>query len=326
LERRLRRTCYYADGRPLDRLSLPLTEAVVEYFSKNAPFDDLDLQYASEVSYAGAVSPSVLIVAMIYLERMRLTKRDHFESKDPADLFISALLCATKFLYDEAENEFVYNDEWAESCGRRLSDMNRLEVELLNALEWDTMAQEEEFQLMLRSFEIAIAKRQCEWRGFASYSDISVLITNMTEIWTEILLPAFVVIGLATLTYTASVVGLYACSLYPMTTAQNISRSALPVSPLSMPSVPLDKPTLMIDPIGSANRVQPAWNMEHEMKKQVQESPTVEKSSSLSLSQLLKRNNASLCGTHLMRSEDVELPSPWTTWFYPAKTFSIWSI
>lgn len=327
----MRRSFYYANGRPLDRLSLPLTEAVVEYFAKNAPFDDLHLDYASDVSYSGAVSPSVLIVAMIYLERMRINNKNHFESSDPADLFTSALLCATKFLYDEAEAEFVYNDEWAHSCSRTLAQVNQNEVEFLNALQWSTMAREKEFNGVLEQLESVIARKEWRRRGFASYSDLAVLASSITDLWNDVLLPAFAVIGMATLTYTATVFGLYSCSLHDSTV--DSPRVSVPplgsLPPLSTPSahLPPSPPTILsvvFEPPVFSNRVEStAEKLEQNGRASVPEN-----SSSESTLPPLNRNNASFCAIEMVRTEeDVELPSPWTSWLYTTKTaWALWTV
>jgi hypothetical protein len=300
----------------------------VEYFSKNAPFDDLDFEYASDVSYAGAVSPSVLIVAMIYIERMRITNKDYFESSDPADLFTTALLCASKFLYDEAEAEFVYNDEWARSCSRTLNHINKNEVQFLNALEWNTMAKEKEFYQMFRNFETVIAQRECERRGFASYSDMAILISGMTEIWNDVFLPALAVIGLATLTYTATVIGLYTCSLYSSTIDLPRVPSSFHFSPFSsvsiastqLPAAGLD---MIIEPKIATNRVKDAEEVEHKETKR----PNTDLLSNRLSRLLLKMdlNNDSFCGKE-MRKEEVLPMTPWTTWFYNTKAFAMWSV
>jgi len=329
----MRRTCYYGNGRTLDQLSLPLTRAVVEYFAKNAPFDDLDIQYASDVSHAGAVSPSMLIVAMIYLERMRLTNKDHFESSDPNELFTSALLCASKFLYDEAESEFVYNDEWALSCSRTLGEVNKSEIKFLSALQWNIMAHEKDFHQMLRKMEIAIARRECERRGFASYSDLSVLASGLTEIWNEILLAALAVVGLATLAYTATVVGLYTCSLYSSTADVPRVSASQHIAPFSQ--LPLILPSsnvlLELETAGTAaeaNEIEPAAKIDQDDEtKQNAIVPTLP----TRLSHLLTNanwKNESFCGREMTNDEGLNLLlTPWTTWFYHTKSaLAIWSV
>lgn len=43
-------------------------------------------------------------------------------------------MVASKFLHDDGEEDEVYNDEWANSGGIDLKDMNQLEKEFLNAI------------------------------------------------------------------------------------------------------------------------------------------------------------------------------------------------
>lgn len=72
---------------------------VVSYFESCSPFDYLDPDYANRLSMEGSVAPTTLIVAMIYLERLRLMDKTQFESSDPADLFSSALVSLRHAIY-----------------------------------------------------------------------------------------------------------------------------------------------------------------------------------------------------------------------------------
>lgn len=66
------------------------------------------------------------------------------------------------------------------------------------------MARDKEFYEMLRNLETVIARKECRWRGFASYSDLSVLASSMTEIWSDVLLPALAVSRFANLNFISS--------------------------------------------------------------------------------------------------------------------------
>lgn len=43
-------------------------------------------------------------------------------------------MVASKFLHDDGEEDEVFNDEWAISGGLEVKEMNRLEIEFLNAI------------------------------------------------------------------------------------------------------------------------------------------------------------------------------------------------
>ncbi|VDP20419.1 unnamed protein product [Soboliphyme baturini] len=91
LKHRLRRNFYYGSSR-MDRLSIPLTDFTVEYLDRNCPFGYVSPDYVSKISKDGAISPVTLIVALVYLERLRLCNKDVFEDSDPEDLINSALV------------------------------------------------------------------------------------------------------------------------------------------------------------------------------------------------------------------------------------------
>jgi len=157
-----------------------------------------------------------LIVAMIYLERLRLMDKNHFESSDPADLFSSALLCASKFLYDNDDEEFVYNDEWAASCSKSLDYINAKEVEFLNGISWNIIARQEDFFQSLRSIEQHIALNESLKRNYFTYADITILLQSenlAAFIRKEIIEPLLQAVIVAATIYTAAVFGLYAVSL-----------------------------------------------------------------------------------------------------------------
>lgn len=130
---------------------------------------------------------------------------------------------------------------------------------------------------------------------------------------------------MATLTYTATVVGLYTCSLYATTI--NASRASVSdvasLSPSSTPIAhlsPLPPPGLSVvfEPAVPTNRVEPAAKTEQKEKQLLSNQPPI--------SSKPNRKNDSLCGKEV-REEIVSLPSPWTSWFYNSKAaFAIWTV
>lgn len=73
---------------------------------------------------------------MIYLERLRAEEKDFFDAADASDLYLSSLVVASKYLHDDGDEEFVYNDEWAASASMSRQRLNRLELQILAMLVW----------------------------------------------------------------------------------------------------------------------------------------------------------------------------------------------
>lgn len=136
IRQRLRRTLRYGDAR-MDRLTIQLTELVVNYFDRNCSSlsnQFLDLDFAASVSYDSCLDPCTLVAAMIYIERLRSKNPKAYAQSTPNDLYLSALMLASKFLNDCGIEEFVWNDEYAEMAKTTIKRVNQLELRLLDNL------------------------------------------------------------------------------------------------------------------------------------------------------------------------------------------------
>lgn len=174
LQQRMRRTLNYGTRR-MSSLSLPLSELVVNYFDKHAPFDYMKMDFATSLARESCVDACTFLVAMVYVDRVRNTDKIHFEASDPNEVYLSALVVASKYLYDGGLTEFVYNDEWAASASTSVKRVNFLELSLLDALSWNINVDEEEFARVLKSAEEWVAKDFIDKRGFITYNEASIL-------------------------------------------------------------------------------------------------------------------------------------------------------
>jgi hypothetical protein len=110
-------------------------ELVVNYFDRSSSSNQfLDLDFAAQVSYDSCLDPCTLVAAMIYIERLRCKNPVAFAQSNPNDLYLSALMVATKFLNDCGLDEFIWNDEWAEIAKTNMRRVNQLELRLLDNL------------------------------------------------------------------------------------------------------------------------------------------------------------------------------------------------
>merc|ERR1711981_429399 len=182
LYERYRKTLNYSKLPVTDRSSLPLTQLAVETFT-NVGLDALgdsqgrlDVGRAGEMTRTACVGPSSLVLALLYLERLRRRNPDYLTTVSSADLFLVSLMVASKFLHDDGEEDEVFNDEWASSGGIDTKELNRLEVKFLAAMDWRIFVDDTEFQTTLSRLEADIAIREVTARdGDATYSDLSVL-------------------------------------------------------------------------------------------------------------------------------------------------------
>lgn len=182
LSERFRKTLYYGQLPSSDRPSLPMTELCVEHFkgigadALEEKLDSLDMVRAAEITKNTCASPTSLILALLYLDRLRNKNPEYLHTVSSTDLFLVSLMVASKFLNDDGEDDEVFNDEWAESGGMDKKDLNKLEVEFLSAINWSIFVSKEDFESVTERLEKSIASRQMSKRGgWTTYSDLIVL-------------------------------------------------------------------------------------------------------------------------------------------------------
>lgn len=182
-KRRLQKTLYYGKSPLTERTSLPVTELTVKFLQHAAPSElgKIDTHLAASISRKACISPCSLMLGLIYIDRLRQRSPEYLQQVSSADLFLVAMMVASKFLNDDGE-EGVYNDEWAESAGLPTESVNELERDFLHAIDWNLLAHSKEFDRKLRNLEqkVALVKgRERKWR--LSYTDLWVILRN-TEI------------------------------------------------------------------------------------------------------------------------------------------------
>jgi hypothetical protein len=70
-------------------------ELAVETFGKKARQDTLeflDLAEAAEIGRNACVTPTALIMALVYLERLSLSRPDYLSNTKPSELFVVSLV------------------------------------------------------------------------------------------------------------------------------------------------------------------------------------------------------------------------------------------
>merc|ERR1712165_121664 len=179
---RFRKSLYYGRIPSSDRFSLPVTELCVANFNYlgleglGKKLDRLSIDRAAEITRETCSSPTSLVLALLYLDRLRSSNPKYLGNISSTDLFLVSLMVASKFLHDDGEEDEVFNDEWASSAGIDTKELNRLEVKFLAAMDWRIYVSPNEYEQTTQKIEADIAIREVTARdGDATYSDLSVL-------------------------------------------------------------------------------------------------------------------------------------------------------
>ncbi|XP_038609929.1 protein CNPPD1 [Tachyglossus aculeatus] len=180
LSERLRRRLYYgwAPDCRLEELSGPVADIAVELLQKAAPSPIRRLQkkYVCHVSREACVSPCAMMLALVFIERLRHRNPHYLQHVSSSDLFLISMMVASKYLYDEGEEEEVFNDEWGAAGGLSVPALNALERGFLHALDWSLYTDPRETFEMLSWLEGCVAERQGRRRGWFTYTDLCVLL------------------------------------------------------------------------------------------------------------------------------------------------------
>jgi hypothetical protein len=235
LSQRLTKSMYYAKKMPcVSRPSFPLTVLAVNAFTstklgtKLDTLEFLDLELASQVGINACVSPTTLIMTLVYLERLHSHNPAYLETIKPSELFVISLLVASKFIQDDGEDCGIYNDEWAASAGMETKDVNKLEIEFLTAIDWNVNVSREEFDKALQNLECRLAQQEGEKRGSFTYTELEKLsqaILTWNLIWPIVYDYAIKVIVAASITYATLITTVLTSSLMAPNMVQFLSRS-----------------------------------------------------------------------------------------------------
>ncbi|XP_033113517.1 protein CNPPD1-like [Anneissia japonica] len=180
LTERLRKTLYFGKDTPASGHAHPLTDLASQLFqnSNQSGIRPVDTRYVSNVARKSSISPCTLMVALIYLERLRHKNPNYLKNVASADLFLVTMMIATKFSYDEGEDEEMFNDEWAKAGNLDTESVHKLEKEFLCAIDWDLFVKPPDFLKCLNQVEQTIALKEGSRRGWFSYTDLSILLNN----------------------------------------------------------------------------------------------------------------------------------------------------
>ena len=194
--------------------------------------DILDMTYASSVSRSASISPCSMVLALIYMDRLKQQNPDYLASASSCDLFLVSMMVASKYLFDDGEDEEVFNDDWAISGELQLKKLNKLELEFLSAIDWRLHVKPVEFFKKLELVETLVAWKETRKRrsnGQYTYHDL-VCLESMLD-WRSVSENFIKIIAVTCLTYSAILVSLFGLSLLTHRIQNHIHG---PVAPLSM--------------------------------------------------------------------------------------------
>ncbi|KAM5124844.1 protein CNPPD1 [Mantella aurantiaca] len=188
LTERVRKRLYYGWDAEcnMENLSSPVADIAVELLQKAAPSPIRRLQkkYAVHVSREACISPCSMMLALVYIERLRHRNPEYLQQISSSDLFLISMMVASKYLYDEGEEEEVFNDEWAAAGKMDVQMVNTLEMNFLRAIDWGLYTHPGEFFHVLRWLEGRVAEQQGMKRGWFTYTDLSSLLEQ--DLWLQV--------------------------------------------------------------------------------------------------------------------------------------------
>ncbi|XP_071779899.1 protein CNPPD1 [Centroberyx gerrardi] len=258
LSERVRKRLYYGLDQDvsLDALSCPVTDIAVEILQKSAPSPIRKLQkkYAAHVAREACISPCAMMLALVYIERLRHRNPEYLQKISSSDLFLISMMVASKYLYDEGEDEEVFNDEWGAAGKLDVQTVNTLEMNFLNAIEWSLFTEPSDFFDILNQLETSIAERQGMKRGWFTYTDLCVLLEQL--VWRQALTAIYQhftkVSCMLGLVYLTSVAGLIATSAVLHQLSLPRSSQPLVPAPAEVSPVPLQTSSLPAEPSAPA--------------------------------------------------------------------------
>merc|ERR1712106_873648 len=210
------KTLYYGKQPTSDRPSLAFTNIAVDEFT-NVGLDALgeklgrlDMTRAADITRNACAGPNSLVLALLYLDKLRKRNPDYLTTVSSADLFLVSLMVASKFLHDDGEEDEVINDEWASSGGIDTKELNRLELSFLSALDWRIYVDNQEFEQAVEKVETDIAFKEVSKRGWASYTDLDVLsqTTEIQNLWSVFITYTMKMTAVCVTAYAAGILSL----------------------------------------------------------------------------------------------------------------------
>lgn len=171
--KRVKKSLYYGSS----QMSIPLSDYMTDCFSETHHGYSLNRLNYETVGQLNA-TPYSLILALIYLERLKETDPSYTKHITPTELFIVSMLVSTKF-YNGYDEDVLLTD-WAEYGNLSNDQLKKIELDFLSALNWNLYVSNEEFFHKLKTIETVLAKQQGLHRGWFTYVELNHLLPSIT--------------------------------------------------------------------------------------------------------------------------------------------------
>lgn len=135
----------------------------------------LKMGYIANLMSEGAVSPCSLILGLLYIKRLSQVNPNYVSHVSSRDLFLTAMLIASKYMNDEGEDEALTNSQWAAAGYKEKQEVDRLERRFLSAIDWRLYVSMQEYYPFEANIHKRIAVSQLKQRGWATYTDLTTI-------------------------------------------------------------------------------------------------------------------------------------------------------
>lgn len=250
-----------------DRLSLPVTELCVTNFNDlglgelETKLNRLDVGRAAELTKETCASPTSLVLALLYLDRLRTSNPKYLTTVSSTDLFLVSLMVASKYLNDDGEEDEVFNDEWATSGGLEKKELNRLELDFLSAIDWKIYVSPEDYEETAEHLEFMVAAKKVQDRGWTTYSELEALSRSLElfQLWEILYEYTIKVTAVCALAYAASLMTIVSAS-HLLSQSHVFSPSSLQTSWNNLSTWKVKKETTEKKSIGPDESIEEAIN------------------------------------------------------------------
>ncbi|CRK91338.1 CLUMA_CG005012, isoform A [Clunio marinus] len=175
---RIKKTFYYGPSNPNRMTSHPLAVHVSHSFNENHRNYSLNTLELDEISRIRQQTPCTLILAMIYLDRINLLDPAFVKLVSPSELFLVALMVSAKF-YSDYDEMNVFTSAWAKEGKVDVERLAQLEIKFLNAIKWNILVRQNEFDEKLKTVEKLLAMKEGFNRGWFTYTELELLMPSL---------------------------------------------------------------------------------------------------------------------------------------------------
>ena len=132
------------------------------------------LNSTSTICRRAMISPFCMILGLAYAKQYHKVCSDNKSAVklSALDLFLVSMILSNKFLIDNGEYEAISNREWAKLSNKSVQEVNTLETQFLDAIEWRLYMSPQEFSAFSREIEAQVVTDLVKRRGYCTYGEM----------------------------------------------------------------------------------------------------------------------------------------------------------